>query len=47
LDGIVRMLAKAGYKGYLALEYEAREDPAMAVPRLLKQLRELASKYSA
>jgi sugar phosphate isomerase/epimerase len=43
---IVALFAKAGYKGYLALEYEAAEDPATAVPRLMAQLRALARKYS-
>ncbi len=46
-DRIVGMMAKAGYKGYLALEYEAREDPFIAVPARMKQLRQLARKYSA
>jgi sugar phosphate isomerase/epimerase len=45
-DRILKLAAQAGYKGYLALEYEAREDPATAVPRLLKQLRQLCQKYS-
>jgi sugar phosphate isomerase/epimerase len=45
-DRIVAMLAKSGYRGYLGLEYEAKEDPMTAVPRLMKQLRELAKKYS-
>ncbi len=46
-DRIMRMFANAGYRGYLALEYEAREDPKTAVPRLTRQLNELARKYSA
>lgn len=46
-DRILKMAAQSGYKGYLALEYEAKEDPATAVPRLLKQLRQLCQKYSA
>ncbi len=45
-DRIMRMFAKAAYKGYLALEYEAQEDPATAVPRMTRQLNELARKYS-
>lgn len=40
-------LAKSGYRGYVALEYEAKEDPATAVPRLSRRLRELCVKYSA
>ena len=46
-DRVLKMLAKAGYKGYLALEYEAREDPATAVPTLIGKLRELTRRYSA
>jgi len=37
---IVRILCDAGYRGYLALEYEAREDPLSAIPRHVKALRE-------
>jgi sugar phosphate isomerase/epimerase len=45
-DRLTRMLAEGGYKGYMALEYEAREDPATAMPRLLARLNALARKYS-
>jgi L-ribulose-5-phosphate 3-epimerase len=45
-DRVMGMLAKGGYKGYVALEYEAREDPAIAVPRLMKDIRRLAQKYN-
>ncbi len=44
---IMSLLAKGGYKGYLALEYEADEAASIAVPRLTKQLSEVARKYSA
>ena len=37
---ILTMLSKGGYKGYLALEYEADEPAEAAVPRLTKQLNE-------
>ena len=37
---ILTMLSKGGYKGYLALEYEADEAAEAAVPRLTKQLNE-------
>jgi sugar phosphate isomerase/epimerase len=46
-DRVVRMIAASGYKGYLALEYEAAEPAIEAVPRLMAQLRELTRKYSA
>ena len=44
-DRIVRMFADVGYRGYMALEYEASEDPFVAVPRHLARLRDLAAKY--
>jgi sugar phosphate isomerase/epimerase len=46
-DRVVQMAVKGGYQGYLALEYEGREDVATAGPRLLKQLNAVARKYSA
>ncbi|MBA3973292.1 MAG: hypothetical protein C0504_03620 [Candidatus Solibacter sp.] len=46
-DRVVRLIAASGYKGYLALEYEAEESALQAVPRLMAQLRELTRKYSA
>jgi sugar phosphate isomerase/epimerase len=46
-DKIFTMFAAHGYRGYMGLEYEAPEDPAVAVPRHLRRLKELALKYSA
>ena len=43
---VFQLFARYGYKGYIAIEYEAKEDPAVAVPRECKRLRELARKYS-
>lgn len=37
---IVQILRDANYRGYVALEYEGKEDPMEAVPRILEQLRE-------
>ncbi len=37
---IVTILRDAGYRGYLALEYEAKEDPMTAIPRHLAALRD-------
>lgn len=36
---LVSMLWKAGYRGYMALEYESAEDPMTAVPKNLDLLR--------
>jgi sugar phosphate isomerase/epimerase len=41
LPRLVRMLNDAGYQGWVALEYEAAEDPFVAVPRHLERLRAL------
>jgi len=46
-ERIVKMFAAAGYKGYISLEYEDKEDPFTAVPRHLKTIRELTRKYSS
>lgn len=41
LPRMVKILKDAGYRGYVVLEYEAAEDPLVAVPKYLQQLREL------
>jgi sugar phosphate isomerase/epimerase len=41
LRRLIEMLRAANYRGYVALEYEAREDARTAVPRHLRTLREL------
>src|SRR5207248_2023692 len=41
LPRLVKILRDANYQGYVALEYEAAEDPWQAVPRVLAQLRTL------
>lgn len=46
-DKVVKMVAASGYKGYLALEYEAEEAAPVAVPRMMAQLRQLTRKYSS
>lgn len=46
-DRVVKLIAAGGYKGYLSLEYEAKEPAATAVPRRLAELRTLCAKYSA
>lgn len=38
LDRLVRILVEGGYQGWVALEYEARENPFVAVPRHLAEL---------
>ena len=41
LSRVVGILRDAKYSGYVVLEYEAKEDPAVAVPRHIKKLRSL------
>jgi sugar phosphate isomerase/epimerase len=36
---VVKILKDAKYRGYIVLEYEAKEDPYVAIPRYLEQLR--------
>jgi sugar phosphate isomerase/epimerase len=38
---LIKLLRDAGYQGFVALEYEAREDPWAAVPRHLERLKTL------
>ncbi|RPI82748.1 MAG: sugar phosphate isomerase/epimerase, partial [Planctomycetaceae bacterium] len=38
---VIKILANAGYRGYIVLEYESAEDPKTGVPRHLETLRKL------
>jgi sugar phosphate isomerase/epimerase len=46
-DRVWKIFAKAGYKGYMSAEYEGKEDPTTAVPRLMETIRALCRKYSS
>jgi sugar phosphate isomerase/epimerase len=41
LPRVIRILKEAGYRGFVALEYEDERDPKEAVPRYLDTLRRL------
>jgi len=41
LAKVVKILKDANFHGYVALEYEAAEDPKVAVPKFVKELRKL------
>lgn len=41
LDRIVKILRDAGYRGYLVLEYEAKEAPLTAIPKAIDRLRSI------
>jgi sugar phosphate isomerase/epimerase len=43
LKRLIEMLRAVNYRGYVALEYDASEDPKVAVPRHVRALRELCS----
>jgi len=43
LPRMIQILRDANYHGYVALEYEAAEDPFVAVPKYIKILRQLLS----
>jgi sugar phosphate isomerase/epimerase len=45
-DRIIGILAKAGYSGYVALEYEGRKEPKEEVPLQLKKLARAIAKVS-
>lgn len=45
-EKVVKLIAGGGYKGYLSLEYEAKEPAPTAVPRKLAELRDLCRKHS-
>ena len=38
---ILTILGKAGYRGYLALEYESTDDPMSTVPKLIAKMKEV------
>lgn len=46
LKRIVKILRDGGYRGYLTLEYESAEEPNVAVPRIIKTMRQAAEEQS-
>jgi L-ribulose-5-phosphate 3-epimerase len=43
-DRIAKIIRDAGYRGYISLEFEGKEDPRMAVPKSLELLRKAFAK---
>ena len=43
LARVVRILNEINYRGWLALEYQDEEEPKIAVPRYLEELRRLTA----
>lgn len=46
LDRVWSIFAKAGYKGYMSIEYEGKEDTTTAMPKFVETIRALCRKYS-
>jgi sugar phosphate isomerase/epimerase len=46
MDRVWRMFAEGGYRGFMSVEYEGKEDPMTGVPKLLNKVKALCRKYS-
>ena len=46
MDRVWRMFRDSGYKGYMSVEYEGKEDPMTGVPKLINKVKALCQKYS-
>ena len=46
LGRVVKILEDVNYRGWVALEYEDEEEPKVAVPRYLAELRKLVTRDS-
>jgi sugar phosphate isomerase/epimerase len=46
LDRVWQLFARHGYKGFMSLEYQGREDAMTGVPKQIAQLKSLCAKYS-
>ncbi len=47
LDRVWQIFAKAGYKGFMTVEYESPEDQMTGVPKLVDKVKALCKKYSS
>lgn len=47
MDRVWSLFAKAGFKGYMSLEYEDDEPEATGIPRMVAKIRALNAKYSS
>lgn len=47
LDRVWQIFAKAGYKGFMTVEYENTEDQMTGVPKLVEKVKVLCRKYSS
>jgi sugar phosphate isomerase/epimerase len=47
MDRVWKMFRDGGYKGYMSVEYEGKEDPMTGIPKLIKKIAALCQKYSS
>ena len=47
LERVWQIFAKAGYKGFMTVEYESKEDQMTGVPKLVEKVKSLCKKYSS
>ena len=46
MDRVWQMFRDGGYKGFMSVEYEGKEDPMTGVPKLMNKIKALCQKYS-
>ena len=47
MDRVWKMFRDGGYKGYMSVEYEGKEEPMTGIPKLIKKVAALCQKYSS
>jgi len=47
LDRVWQMFAKAGYRGFMSLEYEGKAEPMTGIAEQMAQIEQLCRKYSS
>jgi sugar phosphate isomerase/epimerase len=47
MDRVWKMFQDGGYKGFMSVEYEGKEDPMTGIPKLMNKIKALCRKYSS
>ncbi|TAM78867.1 MAG: sugar phosphate isomerase/epimerase [Acidobacteria bacterium] len=47
MDRVWKMFQEGGYKGYMSVEYEGKDDPMTGIPKLMDKVKTLCRKYSS
>lgn len=47
MDRVWKMFQEGGYKGYMSVEYEGKDEPMTGIPKLMTRVKELCRKYSS